>query len=327
MPADTPLDQVRSHLLHSERCIVVSHFNPDPDAYGASCGLTLALRSLGKEAVCLNQNGAPERYGFIPGVAEIRREAPPGEWDTLFVCDCADMNRLGDDLLLRIPAVPTVVNIDHHISNDLFGTVRLVDSGASSSSELVYRILEGIPGALSRAVAECLLYGMYGDTGAFRYSCTNVETFRVATKLCELGAVPFEVATNLFGSMELRALRLQASALLNVRMRFDNRVAGIVVTREMLEETGAAVDDAEMLAERARDIAGVDVAYSIRQDGDIWRVSLRSKGSTWNMSEIAARFGGGGHVSAAAFRSRRPCREIEENLLAAIGEVLNLNIA
>lgn len=317
------IEEVRGALLEASRCLIVSHYNPDPDAFGASCAMACALKRLGKDVAVVNQNGPSERYSFIPGMSMVHSDVPEGGWDTLCVLDCADLNRIGDTLLPRLPRPPRVVNIDHHISNDGFGTVRFVDPEASSTAELVFSILEGIPGALDSDSAVALLVGIYGDTGSFRYSCTHPSTFLAAHKLALMGASPFDVSKLLYGSVELSALKLQTSALLNVQLHMGGRVAEVIVTREMLESFGAAVEDGDMLAERARDIAGVVVAFAIREDGDIWRVSLRAKESVYNMSQLAALFGGGGHRSAAAFRSRKPLEEIRKKLLAALAEILD----
>ena len=316
------MQAIRKAISSARRCLVVSHYNPDPDAYGASLGLTHALRNLGKHAECLNQSGSSKRYPSMPGIEEVRADVPEGDWDLLCVVDCADFDRIGDDLGPKLPRDITVINIDHHVSNNRFGNLQYVKTDGSSSSELVFHLIEEIPHALSREVAECLLAGIYGDTGSFRYSSTGADTFLVAHKLCKLGASPHAIASELYGMVELSALKLQTTALRDVRMHCNNRVAEIVVTREMLDHCNAVIEDTDMLAERARDIAGVDVAYAIREDKDIWRVSLRSKSSEYNMSELAQRFGGGGHVSAAAFRWRKPVEELRAKLLAEVARLL-----
>lgn len=322
MTAASSIESVQNAIRKAERVLVLSHYNPDPDAFGASLGMTLALKKIGKEAVCLNLTGPSPRYAFMPGMQDMVSTVPPGEWDAIIACDCADKGRIGEKLSAELPPKAVMINIDHHISNDFFGDVCCVDPGASSSSELVYRVLEVFPEAMSKEAAICLLAGIYGDTGSFRYASTCGGTFLVAHKLCALGASPYEIALNLYSDIELSALKLQTTALSNVQLHFGGRVAEVIVTKELLESCGADVDDAEVLAERARDIAGVDIAFSIRRDNDIWRISLRSKRPQFNVSELAAKFGGGGHIAAAAFRSRKPLDEIREKLLAAIGEVM-----
>ncbi len=314
------IESVRDAIKKAERILVLSHYNPDPDAFGASLGMTLALKKMGKEAVCLNVTGPNPRYAFMPGMEEILSTVPAGEWDAVIACDCADKGRIGEALLAGLPQRAVMINIDHHISNDFFGDVNCVDAHSSSASELVLNVLRQFPDAISREAAICLLAGIYGDTGSFRYASTCGGTFLAAHELCVLGASPYDIALNLYSDIELSALKLQTAALSNVQLHFGGRVAEVLVTKELLESCGADIDDAEVLAERARDIAGVDIAFSIRRDNDIWRVSLRSKHAKYNVSEIAAKFGGGGHAAAAAFRSRKPLEEVREKLLAAIGE-------
>ncbi|NMC64428.1 MAG: bifunctional oligoribonuclease/PAP phosphatase NrnA [SAR324 cluster bacterium] len=322
MATKRSLGAISEALFSSKKCLVVSHYNPDADAYGSSCGLVLALKAIGIDAVCVNQNGASPRYSFVHGMDSVLGGVPRGDWDTLVVCDCAGMDRIGESLLKEIPETPVLINIDHHISNDGFGTHVYVKPEASSTSELVFHILQKLSKSINKEVAENLMVGIYGDTGSFRYSCTGPETFRTMFRLCKYGASPYDVSSFLYSTVELSALKLQTTALSQVKLYCSGKIAEVVVTKDLFDSCGADLEDAEILAERARDIAGVEVSVSIREDGDIWRVSLRAKNSRYNMSEVASCFGGGGHLSAAAFRWRRSLEELEEELLQRLSDLL-----
>jgi bifunctional oligoribonuclease and PAP phosphatase NrnA len=305
------LQEICEAIGRASRWLVAAHYSPDPDAYGASCGLALALRQAGKEAACLNESGALSIYSFIPGIDSVQQQVPPGQWDGVIACDCGELNRLGDQLHLELAQVGVMINIDHHISNTFFGRYNYVRSDASSTSELIYEVLTAMGLPVSKEVAACLMTGIMG-----------AHTFAVAEKLVRAGAVPYKIGRALYGDRRAAAVKLQAEALRHIAMHCEGRVSEVVVTAEMLAEFQATTEDCDNLVEAARDIAGVLISISIRRDNDIWKISLRSKDSRYNVSEVAAEFGGGGHREAAAFRWRGSLEELRTRLLARAAKAL-----
>jgi phosphoesterase RecJ-like protein len=209
----------------------------------------------------------------------------------------------------------------------MFGHLNYVIEGASSTSELIFELLKACEVGEQRTdvitleAAACLLSGIIGDTGSFRYPSTTAHTFRVAAELVERGARPDILTQELFATQSLVALRLQSDALGAVTVH-QNGFAEVVVTQDMLKKHGADILDADSLAERARDIEGVKVSALYKQDVDLWRISLRSRRGVVDVSDIAQSFGGGGHKAAAAFRWRNDLASLQERVRAAIEKVL-----
>lgn len=320
------LDSIRE----SSRIVVVSHTNPDADAYGSSCGLAAALAALGKDVVVHNETGFIPRYGVVPGAATVVQ----GGWesltsgDLLIVCDCGALERVGDSLVGAAQAAPQMINIDHHTSNSSFGHLNYVIEGASSTSELVFDLLKALEGAVGRSdlitsdSAACLMAGIIGDTGSFRYASTKPSTFLAAYELMNRGARPDLLTQELFGNHSLAAVKLQADAMGAIQVHNGGQFAEVVVTQAMLKKHGAELLDAESLAERTRDIEGVKVSALYKEDVDLWRVSLRSRQGAVDVSRIAQSFGGGGHKPAAAFRWRKDFASLQQELRDAISKVL-----
>jgi phosphoesterase RecJ-like protein len=227
-----------------------------------------------------------------------------------------------------VKEAPNLIDIDHHTSNSLFGHANYVIDGASSTSELVFDILRGLEDRLGRkdiiteASAKCLLAGIIGDTGSFRYPSTSAKTFLVASELMNRGARPDILTQELFANHSLAAIRLQAEAMTGVTILEEGVFAEVVVTQEMVKRLGAELLDADSLAERARDIDGVRVSALFKQDVDMWRVSLRSRQGAVDVAAVAQQFGGGGHKPAAAFRWRRDFETLRAELRAAIKKAL-----
>lgn len=314
--------QVFEAMISYSSFVVVSHYNPDADAYGSSSAVALALHELGKRVVVVNESGIVERYRWMPGVGRVTNRFPDSVPECVIVCDCGALDRVGDLIKAAVVTSPLIINIDHHVSNEGFGAINLVEVGASSTSEVVFEVLSREVSCLTPEVATCLLAGIYGDTGSFRYGSTTQKTFEVALELVKSGAVPHEVASHLFSQVSLAGTMLQSAALLEMQMHQGGTIAELIVPRSHYEKYGAIEEDTAVLCERARDIAGVIISVLIREDEGLWRVSLRSKDKGINLSDIAAAFGGGGHRAAAAFRWRKSLDELRTTLLPRLKEAV-----
>jgi phosphoesterase RecJ-like protein len=323
-------NEVLDLIQKSSRAYIVAHVNPDADAYGSSCGLAQGLAAAGLNVTVVNESGFVPRYQVIPGASDVVKNLPEvfASNDLVIVCDCGAIERVGDALLPKVKEAPNLIDIDHHTSNSLFGHANYVIDGASSTSELVFDILRGLEDRLGRkdiiteASAKCLLAGIIGDTGSFRYPSTSAKTFLVASELMNRGARPDILTQELFANHSLAAIRLQAEAMTGVTILEDGVFAEVVVTQEMVKRLGAELLDADSLAERARDIDGVRVSALFKQDVDMWRVSLRSRQGAVDVAAVAQQFGGGGHKPAAAFRWRRDFETLRAELRAAIKKAL-----
>jgi len=322
--AGDSLQEMAQALSAAKRLVIVSHFHPDGDAHGSALGLGLALEESGREVYFVNESPLDPRFASLPGSGRIARELPPpAEWDMLVACDCGSLARVGDRLGPQAKAFPRIVNIDHHVSNDRFGTPNLVVPTASSTCEIVYELIHEMKIPLSKQVATCLFAGITWDTGGFSYASTSPRTFVVASHLVASGARPSDIARDLFAETPIGTVRLHAEALLNVQIHSAGRIAEVLVRRDMYARHLAKPEDTEGLVERAREIGGVLVAILIREEGELWKVSLRGKDERLDLSTLAGQFGGGGHKLAAAFRWRKSLDELRPALLAAVNEQLS----
>lgn len=339
MSANSPAAHSESHGIEAKllsdfgafiaagsRFLIATHENPDADAYGSACGLGLALRGIGKQVAFLNSTALIDRFSFIPSAHELStRVSSDFKADAIIICDCGSYARVGETIeqqLRKLSALP-LLNIDHHVSNDNFGSSNIVIPEASSSAEVVCALLDGASIPFTPAVAVALYAGIVADSGSFRYSSVRPYTFAAAARCVENGAGPWRIAQQLFSSDSLERVRLHAEAMLRMRLVLENRVALIIAPADLVRRCGAETGDSDGLAEKGRDIKGVIVSILMKEDGDLWRVSLRSKSDQVDVSDLAQTFGGGGHKVAAAFRSRKPQAEIESELLSELKERLS----
>ena len=309
-------NELESFLASYKLISVVSHTSPDADAYGSLLAMYLLLKNNGYNVEAVNESGQVKKYNFIPNFSEIKTEIS-NDSELIIICDCGELKRVGDVLVNTIGNRDTL-NIDHHISNKDFGTKNIVITDASSTCEIIFDLAKEFE--ITKDIATCLFAGIFADTGGFRYSNTTSNTFKCAAELVVLGANPENIAKNLFANSPLNEVILQAKALSKIQTFFNGKYAEIVLTNE--DFAGVESNASEGLAEKARDIENVEISCLIRWDKDLFKVSLRSKSYEYNVSDLAEKFGGGGHRQAAAFRWREDLDTLLSKLRVEIKNIL-----
>lgn len=310
--------QIAEIIQKGRAFLVTSHVRLDGDAVGSELALYEALKSLGKEAVVYNQDRTPQMYAFLPDAGIIvNRLGPLDGFDAVFVLDCSEIERMGEEAP-RIAGIRRIVNIDHHISNDRYGHLTLTDPEASSTGEMIFRLIDGMGIELTRDMAVNLYTAILTDTGAFRYSNTGPKTFAAAGRLLEKGADPAWIAQMVYETFPAVKIRLLGRALSTLEFDWQGRIAAVTVSKKMLEDAGAQWEHTEGFVEYPRSIEGVQVAafFSEISEG-LYKVSLRSKGR-FSVEEVARKFGGGGHINAAACRIQGDYDAVKRRLFDAI---------
>jgi phosphoesterase RecJ-like protein len=320
------LEKVFEFFKNHESFILTTHEGADADGLGAELVLDRILRNAGKTVYILNSGKIPDHFAFMDPDRRI------GLWDgelhgglpeksALLIVDTSDEYNIGGmkELIRRVRQ--TFV-IDHHEPNQLSPLSGLMDSSASSTCEIAVEIAQAAGVPLDRNTALAAFAGISYDTGSFAYSKTSVRTFKAALILLETGITPYEVYRELNESASMESLLLRRQVLSTLEIRAGGRVAILILRKKDLETTGANFEDAESFINiplRARTIA-VSVLVKETLEGKV-RCSLRSKGSV-NVSKIAQQFGGGGHVTAAGFKSASGVDETLKQVLEMIEPLL-----
>lgn len=307
MPNHASCEQVLAKLMESDEILIVSHENPDADAHGAALGLFHLLRQLGVPKVLYaNSSGMDRKYSALPGSHEVLTAIPVARSSrTLLVyVDCGEKKRVGSGFMSSLDIFPESIDIDHHISNTYFGTLNWVDPKASSTSEMIGRLALAAKSSGNAQMATCLLAGIVGDTGSFRYIQTSPDTFEMAAYLLRSGGDLQLVSQKLGSLLSQPVFFFRNEILSSTQFYCNNKVAGIIITKARMDLIQGSEEATDGLVEIIRNIEGVKVSFVAREVEDLWRVSLRSHTPDNNVSEVAACFGGGGHVCAAAFKRR-----------------------
>jgi phosphoesterase RecJ-like protein len=304
--ATAGIEQVVGELRSRERFLLTAHEGPDGDALGSLLGMHHLLGALGKDSVMFmaaKEFPLPIEYRFLP-LEEVFHEPPADMADrTVVFLDCGNIDRMPVEFLSDGDNFR--INIDHHHDNTLFGDVNLVETGASSTAEIVYGLASVLGVEITPEIASALYVGLITDTGKFMYENTNARTHRIAAELIDAGVKVDDTYRRLYEHVPIEKLQLLSRALDGIRRYCGERLIVSYITDADYEASGAGAEMTEGIIDHLRSIEGSKVAALIRDQGDRGRaarkVSLRSSGGDIDVSAMARAHGGGGHKRAAGF--------------------------
>ena len=313
------LSQVVELIEKRDRFAITSHIRPDGDSLGSSLGLYWLLRALEKDVEVIMRDAAPHAYWQLPGADSIRvTPAVDRAYDAVFVIECSDIDRPGLANLDK----QFVVNIDHHSTTELFGTVNWIDSTASAVGEMIYNLAKATGVRVSKEIAECVYTALLTDTGSFHYSNTTERTFKIASELVRTGVRPAKTAEAIFGSYQWPKIELLSQVLSTAKRDQTGHIAWMRQTLEMQEQTHASEEDADGFVNYPLAVGEVEASALFKECAPgVYRTSLRSKGDV-NVARIAEQFGGGGHRNAAGCTLKGDLEEIEQKLVPLLQDAV-----
>ncbi|MGG7175983.1 DHH family phosphoesterase [Clostridium paraputrificum] len=304
-------------ILESNRIGLTFHTSPDGDAIGSTLGLLNGLKELGKDVYIISREVIPDNLSFLPLGDEIdgRTSSPLNGTDLVIVLDCGNVDRICADLE---DYEGTLINIDHHITNENYGTINYVDTTSAATAELVYLLLNelgfvfnGKDDALER-IGRCLYTSLVTDTGSFRHSNVTERTHKIAGDLIAIGVNNNKIHNNLFDNKPYAKVKLMGAALSNIELLVRQKVSFIKLSKKLLESLNMGNVDTSDIISIALGIEGVEVAVVIKEVDDGVKGSLRSK-ADYDVRRVAEALGGGGHVKAAGFKIKDVSLEEAKN--------------
>ena len=317
----TPFRQIIEQHQHF---LITSHVRPDADAIGSELGLACVLNSLGKQATIVNVSPTPAHLSFLDPEGTIRQlgvtatSEDVAAADVHVIVDTSAWGQLAEiGKQFRDSIRPRVV-IDHHVSSDDLNAVDLKDTTREATGSLIYEFAAEMGISLPPSAAIALFAAIATDTGWFRFPASTSETYRVASELVTLGAVPHLVYRELYERGTLARIRLAGRVMSRVTLAFNDQLAYTSVRWADFEELGASASDTEDLVNQGLTISGTKAAFiAIEQPNRQVKVSFRSRTDV-NVAKVAEQFGGGGHKLAAGATLPGPLDEAVTKALEAM---------
>jgi bifunctional oligoribonuclease and PAP phosphatase NrnA len=317
-------------INNSSSVLITAHTKPDGDACGCVLALSNVLERMGKRSRAIMLSQMPDWYDFLftqkPPILghdvdfEQLADGTFGQFDLVIIVDTNSVSQLPKfEKYLKL-FDKSVLVIDHHATADGLGTVELVDSSAAATGLIVYDLLEYANWKITEKIAEALFVAVATDTGWFQFSNTDSRVHRVCSKLIDAGAKPIEIYHNLYQNFSYERFKLTVAMLNTLELHLDGRFAIQHISQKDFRLTGATLKDTENLINECRRISTVKTSALLVElnDGRI-RCSLRSTGGI-DVSEIAAKFGGGGHKMAAGTFLSGPIEQAKEIVVREVTE-------
>ena len=287
------LTAARNLLASARHVCVMSHHNPDGDALGSMLGLTLALQAAGITATAALADEIAPRFDSLPGRASIAATIPPSA-DVLVAVDAADFARLGK-LGARISEVH--LNIDHHLSNTRYGKLNLIDTSSAATAQYLAELLPVFKLELTTVVATCLLAGIVTDTLGFRTANTTPATLSISQQLIAAGAPLADVYDRTLHRRSLAALRLWGDSIKLIEQRDGLVHTSVTLASKAAHGYGGTGDGDVVTLLTALENIDIAIVF-VEHKGQEIKVSWRAN-TGFNVANVAAIFGGGGHAAAA----------------------------
>ena len=346
-------------IREADRIAITTHVKPDGDAFGSVAALAGALKQLGKDAPAWLMPPAPQQFKVLQGwgLTQLYGEASSlSEPDLVVVLDTgawSQMPAMREDLT-RV--LDRTLIVDHHLTGDVPAAWRYIDGQAAACCEIVAELIDELQAQsagngttptdlFTPAVCEALFVGLASDTGWFRFSNTRPESHELAGRLLRLGVDHAGLYSKLEQNERPQKLALMIRALDSLRLVADQRAAVMVLRSEDFQETGALLEETERFVDAPQVVTSVRVVALITQPPtapdlplenapradapSTVRLSFRSKpglGSV-NVSELAQRFGGGGHAKAAGAQMHAPLEKVIDQVTNALVEAVEQPVA
>jgi phosphoesterase RecJ-like protein len=307
---------VLHHLRAADDLLIVTHLNPDGDAIGSQLALFHLLSSLGKRVSMVNHDPVPRNLRFLPSSQRIGLPADlVSSYGGTVLVDCADPARTGAVLQRWPRGFGEAVVIDHHATSRPWAAASLIDPAASSTCELIHRLLGALGRQASLPEATCIYAGMVTDTGSFRYANTTPAVLQAAAELVGLGVDPAFTSMHLYDSLPRHALLLLGRALATLQLSQDGLVSWMSLTAEDVAACGSGWEETEEFVGYPRAIPSAVVAllFKLKREDEV-KVSLRSRGEI-DVAAVALRHGGGGHRNAAGCTLRGSLDQVVDEVV------------
>lgn len=310
--------EVINIINNSINIAIVTHESPDGDAIGSSTAMYLALKKLNKKSDLIIKE-----YSSVFNVIDILRESisePRNiNYDLVIVVDSAKIERVNEIQIIK--NAKNVINIDHHISNNLFGNYNIVEGGSPACCQVLIKVFKDLGIIIDKEIATSLLVGIITDTNGFRNQSTNKETLIDVANMLDLGINLSDIYMKVLSTNTMAQFELKKIANNKLEFFQNGKIAFTYITEEDKKRVNAQIGDHEGIVDVGRCIEGVEVSIFLHEKDGMYKVSLRSN-SYVNVSEIGLMFNGGGHFYASGFESSLPLLELKNKLIEEVSKRL-----
>lgn len=317
------LNEIAKLIEQSTTIGITFHTSPDGDSLGSALALLIALKSKNKMAYIISQEKLPEDFSYLPFSNEIHGnlQEPIANTELIIVVDCGNKERINANLKSY---KSTLINIDHHLSNDMYGDLNYVDIKAAAVAEIIYKLISILAIPVTKDIAICLYTSLLTDTGSFKYSNTTSRTHNIVAKLIDTSIDFTSIHRNIYENKSFKFLKLQGMVLENMYLLLDNKVCIMEINEKMLKDINYILEDSSEIISYGLKVKGVEISVLFKEAPSGVKISFRSK-DTADVRKIAEYFSGGGHSKASgAFIPNVTIEEAKKIVIPKLKDELKL---
>lgn len=324
------IDRFKSLTKKAENIVISTHIIPDADGIGSQIALCLAMRSLGKNAICVNEEPLLERYKYLdPEDVVISYDDymsfyPEAEIDLFIVADTNSLERIGERVKALAEKVPSLLFIDHHPCAREVMTGHCIDTSKAATGELAGELIQSLGISLNREMALPLYTAILIDTSSFRYPTVTGNTHRLIGSLMDTGVRPPHAYNMIYGTKKLTYMKLLGKVLASAHTTKDEKIAWLTLSEDLLAKFQIDTEDTLAFINHLLVLDNIKVAIMFREMGPEIKVSLRSIGNV-DVGVMARTLGGGGHDHSAAAVIKGPLEAVIKNTVDKLHASLLLN--
>ncbi len=318
------LKEIAQKISEVKSILLFPHVNLDGDALGSCVALCKAFRNLNKETWILLEDQIPANLCFLDSGYCTWDEDKIADPDICMCVDCGSEDRF-EKRRAKFNSGKLKICIDHHETTEFKWDYNYIDPDEAATGQIVFELLKVLEIKPDKEIGEAIFAATTTDTGNYQYSNTQKKSHLITAELYDWGIDSNSVSIEIYENVRPEKMIMKNKAMETLKMLKGGKGALVYVTQQMLNMTGAVMDEAEGLSQDLRSIAGVEYAAVLKEyEDEKIRVSLRAK-SKGNVSEIARRLGGGGHQKAAGCTIYKPMAEavklVEDELIRGIEEL------
>ncbi|MDD0851565.1 bifunctional oligoribonuclease/PAP phosphatase NrnA [Halobacteriovorax sp. GB3] len=314
----------------ANKIVITTHIHPDADGIGSQIALCMALRKMGKDAICVNEEPLFERYKYLDpdnivlGLEEYKAQYDvEQEIDLFIVADTNSLPRIGTNVQQLVLLSKDLLFIDHHPCPKELQAIHCIDTNTAATGELVGGLIEAIGVEFDEAIALALYTAIIIDTSSFRYPTVTGNTHALVSKLMAAGVKPPEAFNLINGTKKISHMQLLGKVLSSAQTTKDETIAWICLTEQMIENHESDAEDTHGFINHLLILDNIKVACMFRKIGKQVKVSLRSSDDSIDVGIMAQALGGGGHNHSAATVVEGELSDVVKRTISKIEKMLS----
>jgi phosphoesterase RecJ-like protein len=289
----------------AQTVIITTHLHPDADGIGSEIALCMALRKMGKQAYCINEEELMERYRYLDpdhcvlSYQDYVDKLAPMDIDLFIVTDTNSLTRIGSKVQGLVAIAKNLLFVDHHPAPPELAAIHCIDTSMAATGELVGKLVRGVGVEFDRKIALPLYTSILIDTSSFRYPTVTGNTHRLIGDLMDTGVEPPEAYNKIYGAKKIAYMKLLGTVLASACSTEDGKIAWLQLSEKTLDSFGVDEEDTLGFVNHLLILDKIKIACMFRQIGDVVKISFRSAGDV-DVGSMAQALGGGGHDHSAA---------------------------